>query len=80
MTVIRPGFPSQTPPQQAPALDPGRAAAQRAFFAAALGQAPAAPAQPDPGPARPVPVRAAEAPAEPPKRILRPGSLLDIRV
>ncbi|MET0272175.1 MAG: hypothetical protein ABW360_04220 [Phenylobacterium sp.] len=67
-------------PAQRP--DAARQAATRAFFQAALGQpAPAAPAA-APEPAA-TPVRAQrlpEAGAEPPTRILRPGSLLDIRV
>jgi hypothetical protein len=60
-------------------------AAQRAFFQAAMGQ-PAAVAAP-PAPAAPraavhaQPVNRIPDPnAEPPQRILRPGSLLDIRV
>lgn len=83
MNPIRPQtpFPPQTP---APA-NTARTAAQRAFFQAAMGeaQAPAkaaaAPAEPAREAVRVQTVRA-ETPAEPPTRILRPGSLLDIRV
>ena len=63
------------PTPQLPTVRPQPAsdvrAAQRAFFAAALGEAEA---QPEP-PARP----AAAAPAEP-DRVLRPGSIIDIKV
>jgi hypothetical protein len=61
-----------------------RAAAQKAFFDAALGRTPAA--APAVVPARtqapaPAAVRVQVQPnAEPPSRILRPGSLLDIKV
>ncbi|MBC7167790.1 hypothetical protein [Phenylobacterium sp.] len=81
MNPIRPQtpFPPQTP---APAQS-GRTAAQRAFFQAAMGEAPAkaaaAPAEPAREAVRVQTVRA-ETPAEPPTKILRPGSLLDIRV
>lgn len=86
VTTIRPNpFPAAAPQPQP--LDAGRQAAQRAFFAAAMGQA-QAPAQMAPQVApqpavEPRPAAAARTPdpsAEPPKRILRPGSLLDIRV
>lgn len=70
--------------------DAGRMAAQKAFFEAALGKAqpPAAAAVSAAAPqvqaqaaSQPPPVqRAAALPDEPPKKILRPGSLLDIRV
>jgi hypothetical protein len=67
----------------------GRTAAQRAFFDAAMGRAGDAPvAAPAPVArqvqAQPSPQRAAQLTpdpaAEPPKKILRPGSLLDIRI
>lgn len=62
------------PPASAPASRDVKAA-QRAFFQAALGQVEAAPAAPPP------PEKVASAPAEAPQdRILRPGSLVDIRV
>jgi len=62
--------------------------AQRAFFAAATG-APAAATQAQPraavqtqpqAPAKPVHRMPLNLPAEPPEKILRPGSFLDIRV
>ena len=74
--------PTSLPVTPAPAA-PARATAQRAFFDAAMGRSGA------PAPAA-EPVKAAAAvaqrlvreslPEEPPKKILRPGSLLDIRV
>ena len=84
MTPIRPSnLPIQ--PAQAQGPDSARAAAQKAFFDAAMGRAtvPApvsAPAQTTPTvfaqrvETRPDPT------AEPPSRVLRPGSLLDIRI
>ena len=84
MTTIRPNvYPQQAPPG-GQRDDAGKLAAQRAFFEAALGraQAPAAaaaPAEPT-APARTAQV-APTAPSEAPQqRVLRPGSLLDIRV
>jgi hypothetical protein len=64
--------------------DGARAAAQRAFFDAAFGKA----ATPNPAAAQPQPPavhvthvhRIPDPAAEPPQKILRPGSLLDIRV
>lgn len=56
-----------------------RSAGQRAFFEAAMGKAQGAAAAPD-APARFVPKVPIDLPAEPPSRILRPGSLLDIKV
>lgn len=99
MTPIRPNaFPTPAAQplsgQPSPA-DAARAAAQRAFFDAAMGRsaAPAQQASPVAAPAAAqsavftpatAPVQRAEirpAPnAEPPAKILRPGSLLDIRV
>ncbi|MBS0359736.1 MAG: hypothetical protein JSR98_00030 [Proteobacteria bacterium] len=91
MTPIRPNaFPTQ-PPQTAAAqgADAARAAAQRAFFDAAMGRAnapaasaaPQAPAfTPTAAAAAPAQIRPAQTPAEAPSKILRPGSLLDIRV
>jgi hypothetical protein len=83
-TPIRPGF--QAPPQATQRPDAARNNAQRAFFQAAMGNA-AAPAAPQ----AQFTAQAARAPqatqrmptsfpAEPPTRILRPGSLLDIKV
>lgn len=89
MSTIRPPiFPTNQPATQAQA--PARGMAQRAFFAAATG-APAA-AQPQAATqaqAQAQPRTAAKPvhrmppltlPAEPPEKILRPGSFLDIRV
>ena len=79
---IRPGFPQSSAPVQRP--DPVRNAGQRAFFEAALGvqqQAPLSSAASQPAP-RPQPTGRipTDLPADPPERILRPGSLLDIKV
>ena len=74
--TIRPDLPT---PQR---YEPPRNAGQRAFFEAALGRAPesatttAAPTS-SVAPVHRVPTAL---PTEPPTRILRPGSLLDIRV
>jgi hypothetical protein len=91
---IRPGF-NNPAPQAAPRPDAARNAAQRAFFQAAMGQAsaPAAPrAQVQPQAQAPRVTAAPQAaappagriptnlPPDPPARILRPGSLLDIKV
>ncbi|MCR5878223.1 hypothetical protein [Phenylobacterium sp. J367] len=73
-------------PQPAPAqrTDAGRMAGQRAFFDMIAGKAPAAAAAATAAPATPAAVtpatRSAAAPAEAPAKILRPGSLLDIRI
>ena len=76
--------PTSWQPAPAPTTSPARTAAQRAFFDAALGRAGGAAAPvPPPAPVAPTPQRAvqtANLPEEPPKKILRPGSLLDIRV
>lgn len=84
MTPIRPNsYPIQ--PAANPAADAARQAAQKAFFAAAMGRttAPAAPQSTALAPA-PAPVQRAEIrpdpAAEAPAKMLRPGSLLDIRV
>ena len=77
---VPPGPQAQTPQR----ADPARLAAQRAFFDLAMGKA-AAP----PPPAAAAPAQAARPPAagaaptaqaEAPQKLLRPGSLLDIRV
>jgi hypothetical protein len=84
-TPIRPGAP-HIPQQAGQAADPAKLAAQRAFFQAALGRtgAPqaAAPAAAPTASAAPQPIQrtAATAPAEATQKILRPGSLIDIRV
>jgi hypothetical protein len=79
---IRPSVLPPTPQGSSP-QDSAKLAAQRAFFAAAMGQAqaqaPAATIQPT-SPAATTAARAAPAPAEAPQKILRPGSLIDIRV
>jgi hypothetical protein len=82
LTTIRPNI----FPQQAPLggqRDDAKAAAARAFFAAAMGQAQAAAAPAAPVEAQtnaPVQRMPDAAPADAPQRILRPGSILDIRV
>jgi hypothetical protein len=82
MTAIRP---QPFPPTQAPAgpsrADQAKLAAQRAFFDAALGKAAGpAPTLATATPAAVSPQRIPDAAAEKPQKILRPGSLLDIRV
>jgi hypothetical protein len=84
VTPIRPN-PYPVQPAANPAADAARQAAQKAFFAAAMGRtvAPAAPQAPALTPA-PAPVQRAEIRPDPtaevPAKVLRPGSLLDIRV
>lgn len=86
MTTIRPNLPPLQPSAAQRPADAGRLAAQKAFFAIAAGQAPAAAqsvkAAAPTAPARAAPQvnRIASAPAEAPTRVLRPGSLLDIKV
>jgi hypothetical protein len=78
---IRPA-PLQTTPTATPGADAARQAAQKAFFDAAMGRAAAPTATRATAPA-PAPQRVELRPtanAEPPTRILRPGSLLDIRI
>lgn len=65
--------------------DAGKAAAQRAFFQAALSQAqgasaPAAAAAPQTTAQVQRTATVAAAPTDQPQKILRPGSLIDIRV
>jgi hypothetical protein len=83
------GRPAQ-PPATSPAAGEARAAAQRAFFQTALAKA-GAPAAPPPTTApapvqarslQPIVTRVQDETAIPPRpdRILRPGSLLDIKV
>jgi len=92
VTAVRPpNWPTVTPPASGGAGN-ARTAAQRAFFDQALGKAGAPQAQPTPVQA---PVVRAETrvqpaaqrvqstfvqPTEQPQKILRPGSLLDIKV
>lgn len=86
VTTIRPNVYPQQSPLGGQRDDAGKLAAQRAFFEAAMARAsgaaapsaPAAPAEPA-APPRATQVAPA-APAEAPQKILRPGSLLDIRV
>jgi hypothetical protein len=91
VTPIRPNaFP--TPNTQPSPADAARSAAQRAFFDAAMGRSAAPAASAPPAAAAPTAVFMPSAAtvqrpeirpaagAEPPARILRPGSLLDIRV
>ena len=79
MSTIRPPiFPTPQPQAQAQA----RSSAQQAFFAAATGRPAAQPqvqAQPQ-AQAAPAQRMPASLPADPPQKILRPGSILDIRV
>lgn len=76
MNPLRPNLTGQSPLQTQ--QRPAPTAAQKAFFQAAMGQAQPAAAQPvQAAPTQRIP---AALPAEPPQRILRPGSLLDIRV
>ncbi|MBI1197869.1 MAG: hypothetical protein GC203_08395 [Phenylobacterium sp.] len=85
MTPIRPTASPQVPAGQVQTpqdRDAGKLAAQRAFFAA-LGKAgPAAsPAPVETAQAAPAtPTVQTAAPADAPRKILRPGSLIDIRV
>lgn len=77
MSIVRtPIFPTS---QQAGQTQANRnSGGQRAFFAAAAGAPAAAAEMATPAPAAPrMPV---DLPAEPPQKILRPGSLLDIWV
>jgi hypothetical protein len=83
VTPIRPAHLSAAPASN-PAGEAARLAAQKAFFQMAMGRsaapAPSAAAEQDP----PKPIRTVELrpqpSAEAPGKILRPGSLLDIRV
>ncbi len=80
-TPIRPGLPQPTAPQARP--DAARAAAQKAFFQAAVGQTqgPGLSARPSIDPrAQHTQKIPTSLPSEPPTRILRPGSILDIKV
>ena len=82
MTTIRPDLlPSSGHRPQA--QDHGKLAAQRQFFAAALAQAQGAAAPSAPAaaaPAQAVAQAVAAQPTETPQKVLRPGSLIDIRV
>jgi hypothetical protein len=75
LSTIRPQLPPQAPPPQAPRLT-----GQSALFALARAKM-AEPAQPVAAPQPTAPAKAATAAAaDAPQRLLRPGSLLDIRV
>ena len=81
MTPIRPGYPQHLaqPQTQQRAPNAGGGIFELARAQAAARQAPTAEVAPTVQ--QPAPVnRVAEAQAEPPQRVLRPGSLLDIRV
>ncbi len=91
MNPVRPNIWSNVPPPGRGVGAVGgadKSAAQRAFFDQALGKATGAPqAQPQATPVAVQPARGEPVqrmptaqPAEAPTRILRPGSLLDIRV
>lgn len=83
MTTIRPNVFPQQPQVGGQRDDAGRASAQRAFFQAVMGQtqaaAPAAPAVAA-EPPQTVNRLTQVSPTDAPQKILRPGSLLDIRV
>ena len=81
MTTIRPNVFPQQAPLGGQREDAARLAAQRQFFQAAMGQTQAT-AQPTAAVETPQPVNrvASAASAEAPQKILRPGSILDIRV
>ena len=81
MTTIRPNAQPQMAPQpQQTGADPAGLAAAKAFFALAAGR-PAPAAEPTAAAAAPVPAQVNRvSDAEPPQKILRPGSILDIRV
>ena len=87
MAAVRPPiFPPSRPSPAGPQRpDAAKLAAQKAFFEAALGKA-AAPAAMQPSAptavSKPVaaPSPSVQPGAEPPQKILRPGSLLDIKI
>jgi hypothetical protein len=86
VTAVRPPIlPTAQAAAQTARPDAARLAAQKAFFDMALGKAAAPPttvaaAPATPASAPPSAPKLPEAGAEKPQRILRPGSLLDIRV
>jgi len=76
LNTIRPQHPQPTP---APQPQAQRLSGQSALFALARGRV--AEAVTTPTTAEPAPLdRTAQAEANPPQKILRPGSLLDIRI
>lgn len=88
MTTVRPPlYPPPAPRPQAARTDAQRTAGQMAFFEAAMGQAPAAArAQPQaqtqaqPPAVHVTRLSSIPEPGEAPQKILRPGSIIDIRV
>lgn len=84
MTEVRPQFQpnAYAPGAAAAARDDAKLAMARAFFAKALDQAgaPKPASAPEPATAMSVSAQAAPAPAQSSQKLLRPGSLIDIRV
>jgi hypothetical protein len=89
VTAVRPPLLPPTATAQPARTDPARLAAQRAFFDAALGKAQTAPsaaatvakvASAAPAATAAGTTRLPDPSAEKPQKILRPGSLLDIRI
>lgn len=90
MNPVRPNiWANVPPPAQGGGAGAGKSAAQRAFFEQALGKAAgstasapaqATPVQPPVVHATPVQRMPTSQPTDAPQKILRPGSLLDIRV
>ena len=79
MSTVRPPiFPQAQVPSQG--VQPARNPGQRAFFEAAMGKTAATSVQGVAAAAVPAQKIPTNLPADPPERILRPGSLLDIRV
>lgn len=82
MTPVRPSPFAAPAPAVQPQADAARLAAQKAFFEMAMGRTPA-PAAPAPAADAAAPARVQRLPdpaAPAPQKLLRPGSLLDIRV
>ena len=81
MTPVRPTpLPNTAASSGAQRPDVARNAAQKAFFQAAMGAQAAPASAPQTAGPRPIHRVPTNLPADPPERILRPGSLLDIRV
>ncbi|MDP3750125.1 MAG: hypothetical protein Q8Q88_24125 [Phenylobacterium sp.] len=79
MSTVRPPiFPQAQAPNQG--VQPSRNPGQRAFFEAALGKTAPQTQAVAAAPAAPTHKIPTSLPADPPEKILRPGSLLDIRV
>jgi len=81
VTPVRPSLFPAAPAVQ-PQADAARVAAQKAFFEMAMGRTPApAAARAAPDAAAPARIHRIPDPAAPaPQKLLRPGSLLDIKV